>query len=168
MIYCIADVDDALDKGILTVDKLHSEINRIWKSFRNTEGIDNDVVDDGYLLSIANKAMKKSKEEIFNSSHAYILTLRTALVNDLAEYAANRYVKNHYLVFNGKLDESLLDGNDKYNLATETLRTLAVENIFNNREVENLELKGYSVITGLLKKKVKPSLVLHLLRREIR
>ncbi|WP_045495759.1 dGTPase [Vibrio hyugaensis] len=148
--YCIADVDDAVDKGILSIEKLHSEIERIWKSFRGKAGIDDVVVDEGYLLNIANRAMEKAQEEKFNRNHTYILTLRTTLVNDLAHYAAERYVKNHDLVFNGTLDESLLDGCDKYNLATETLRYLSVDNVFNHTEVENLELKGYAVISGLL------------------
>jgi len=148
--YCIADVDDAVDKGILSIEKLHSEIERIWESFRNEDEINNAVVDEGYLLIIANKAMEKSKKEKYNREHAYILTLRTALVNDLAQYAADRYIKNHDAVFNGTFDESLLDGSDKYNLATETLRYLSVYNVFNNSEVENLELKGYAVILGLL------------------
>ncbi|CAK2882581.1 dGTPase [Vibrio splendidus] len=148
--YCIADVDDAVDKGILSIDKLHSEIARIWKSFRGRNGVDDSVVDEGYLLKISDIAMKKAKEQKFNGNHTYILTLRTTLVNDLAHYAANRYVKYHDLVFSGAFDESLLDGCDKYNLATETLRLLSVNNVFNHAEVENLELKGYAVISGLL------------------
>ena len=148
--YCIADVDDAVDKGILSIDKLHSEIVRIWESFRGKEGVDDSVVDDGYLLTISEEAMKKAKEQKFNSNHVYILTLRTTLVNGLARYAASRYVENHDLVFSGDFDASLFDGCDKYNLATETLRLLSENNVFNHAEVENLELKGYAVISGLL------------------
>lgn len=149
--YCIADVEDAVDKGILSIEKLHSEIKRIWNSFRGNEGVNDSVVSDGYLLKIANIAMDKANKEKFNKNHVYILTLRTILVNDLSKYAAERYVENHELVFNGTLDESLLDGCDKYNLATETLRSLSVDNVFNHSEVENLELKGYAIISGLLK-----------------
>ncbi|WP_236616563.1 hypothetical protein [Vibrio anguillarum] len=108
-------------KVFLTIDKLHSEITRIWESFRGKEGIDDTVVDEGYLLTISEKAMEKAKEQKFNSNHAYILPPPTTLVNDLAHYAASRYVENHDLVFSGAFDESLLDGCDKYNLATETL-----------------------------------------------
>ena len=148
--YCIADVDDAVDKGILSINKIHLEIKRIWESFRSKNGLYNTVVDEGYLPKISETAMKKAKEQKFNSNHAYILTLRTTLVNDLAQHAANRYVDNHYSVFSGDFDGSLLDGCDKYNLATETLRLLSVDNVFNHAEVENLELKGYAVISGLL------------------
>ena len=148
--YCIADLEDAVDKGILTIEKLHSEIEKIWKSFRGNEGVKNSVVDEGYLINISNAAMKKANQEKFNASHIYTLTLRTTLVNDLSNYAADRYIDNHEDVFNGTLDESLLDGSDRYHLATETLRNLSVDNVFNHSEVEDLELKGYAVISGLL------------------
>jgi dGTPase len=148
--YCIADLDDAVDKGILTVDQLHNEISKTWNNFKEDPGVKSDVVEGGYLLKIAKKAYKNYLNEDHNKEHAYILTLRTTLVNDLSKYAAKRFIDNHEQVFHGELDESLLDGSDEYNLATETFRKIAVNNVFNHREVENLELKGFAVISGLL------------------
>jgi dGTPase len=148
--YCIADLDDAIDKGILTVDQLHSEITKTWNNFKEDPDVNNEVVEGCYLLNIAKKAYKNYLNESHNKDHAYILTLRTTLVNDLSKYAANRFIDNHEQVFHGELDESLLDGSDEFNLATETFRKIAINNVFNNREVENLELKGFAVISGLL------------------
>ncbi|HBY85447.1 MAG TPA: dGTPase [Colwellia sp.] len=148
--YCIADVDDAIDKGILTVEQLHSEIKKTWNSFKKDLKIKDKVIESGYLLRIADRAYQKYQEEEHNKDHAYILTLRTTLVNELSKYAAKRFIDNHDQIFNGELDESLLDGNDEFNLATETFKKIAINNIFNSREIENLELKGYAVISGLL------------------
>lgn len=148
--YCIADLDDAIDKGILTVDQLHNEISKTWNKFKEDTNIKSDVVEGGYLLKIADKSYKNYLSEDHNKDHAYILTLRTTLVNDLSKYAAKRFIDNHEQIFQGELDESLLDGSDEYNLATETFRKIAVNNVFNSREVENLELKGFAVISGLL------------------
>ncbi len=146
--YCIADLDDAIDKGILSIDELHNHIKETWSCFR----VENPTVIDGnYLPEIADHAYKKYNAEKYNKNHLYILTLRTKLVNDLSNYSASRFIDNHEIIFNGELDESLLDGNDKFHFATETLRLVAVNNVFNDREVENLELKGYSIISGLLK-----------------
>lgn len=149
--YCIADIDDAIDKNILTVEQLHNEIIKTWNNFKNDPEIKDEVIESGYLINIADIAYQKYKDEVHNKDHAYILTLRTTLVNELSEYAAKRFIDNHEKIFNGELDESLLDGNDKFHLATETFRTIAINNIFNSREIENLELKGYAVISGLLK-----------------
>lgn len=145
--YCIADLDDAVDKGILSIEKLHSEITKIWDDLKIKIS---NVDERNYLNEIINKAYGAYQNTPTNKNHAYILTLRTILVNDLARYAAVRFVNNHQSIFDGHFDESLLDGNDKYHFATETLRLVAINNVFNSKEVEKLELKGYSVISGLL------------------
>lgn len=145
--YCIADLDDAVDKGIVSIEKLHSEITKIWDDLKVKIS---DVVQRNYLNEIITKAYDAYQSTSTNKNHAYILTLRTILVNDLARYAAERFVSNHQSIFDGHFDESLLDGNDKYHFATEALRSVAINNVFNSKEVEKLELKGYSVISGLL------------------
>ncbi len=146
--YCIADVDDAVEKGILTVSELNRQIISIWSRHKKKRGTNN--LGD-YLIDIAKKAYKKYESAECNKSHAYILTLRTTLVNDLSKYVAGKYIEHHNKIFKGELDQPLLSGDDKYHLATETLREIAVKNVFNNKEVENLELKGYAVVSGLLK-----------------
>ncbi|MCS3833566.1 dGTPase [Aeromonas veronii] len=145
--YCIADLDDAVDKGILSIEKLHSEITKIWDDLKIKI---TNADERNYLNEIINKAYGAYQNTPTNKNHAYILTLRTILVNDLARYAAERFINNHQDIFDGHFDESLLDGNDKYHFATETLRLVAINNVFNSKEVEKLELKGYSVISGLL------------------
>lgn len=146
--YCVADLDDALDKGILTVDSLHNAIKETWNGFKNNEN--ESVISEGYLTSIADEALSKFHEEPVNKNHAYILTLRTKLVNDLANYASTRYIDNHQAIFDGSFDEPLINGKDEFYYATETLRNVAVSNVFSSKEVESLELKGYAVISGLL------------------
>ncbi|WP_404389864.1 dGTPase [Pseudoalteromonas phenolica] len=148
--YCIADLDDALDKGILNVDQLHKAINDIWDSYLDDEKVDNEVVKKRYLPNLAEKAYKRYESESHNKNHSYILTLRTILVNELANYASDRYIENHEAVFDGTLDESLLDGNDEFHLATEVLKDVASKYVFSAKEVERLELQGHAIISGLL------------------
>lgn len=148
--YCIADLDDALDKGILNVDQLHKAINDIWDSYLDDEKVDNEVVKKRYLPNLAKKAYKRYESESHNKNHSYILTLRTILVNELANYASDRYIENHEAVFDGTLDESLLDGNDEFHLATEVLKDVAFKYVFSAKEVERLELQGHTIISGLL------------------
>ncbi|MCF2950375.1 dGTPase [Paraglaciecola aquimarina] len=148
--YCIADLDDALDKGILDVDQLHQAIVSIWESYLDDDEVDNEVVEKRYLPNLAQKAYARYESESHNKNHSYILTLRTNLVNDLANYASERYISNHESVFNGTLDESLLDGNDEYNLATEVLKGVAFKYVFSAKEVERSELQGHAIISGLL------------------
>lgn len=144
--YCIADVEDAVEKGILSIDKLHKSIIDIWR-----EKCPKNIKGSRYLSIIAKKAHKKYKGAKYNKEHEYILEFRTKLINDLVEYVTDRYIKNHNAIFNGSFNEPLLKGEDKYYYATETLRKIAERYVFSAREVEDLELKGYSVIYGLLK-----------------
>lgn len=148
--YCIADLDDALDKGILNVEQLHDAIKAMWESYLGDEKIDNSVIKKRYLPNLADNAYSRCQLENHNKNHTYILTLRTNLVNDLANYASDRYIENHEEVFNGTLDASLLDGNDEFNLATEVLKDVAAKYVFSAKEVERLELQGYAIISGLL------------------
>ncbi len=148
--YCIADLDDALDKEILDVPQLHEAIKKTWNSFKGKHDVVDAVVDEGYLLRLAESALVNYERESHNKNHAYMLTLRTKLVNDLANYASDRFIQNHHAIFDGTLDEPLLGGSDKFYLATETLKKVAFSKVFSDHEVERLELKGLAVISGLL------------------
>lgn len=148
--YSIADLDDALDKGILDVEQLSQAIKVQWKDFKGQKAISNDVVEDGYLLKIEEKAFERYKQSKTNQNHNYMLILRTSLVNDLAKYAAERFFVNHQAIFDGTFDAPLLGGNDSFDLAAQTLKQVAINKVFCDREVERLELKGFSVIKGLL------------------
>lgn len=149
--YCLADLEDALEKGILSVSQLQQHLSATWqlksKGLR-LRGASSDACD--YLPHLLEKAWRRYENADYHREHAYFLTLRTQLVNDLAQYAAQRYVDHHQEVFTGTLDASLLDGRDEYHCASETLRQVAIDHVFNHEEVESLELKGYAVISGLL------------------
>ncbi|MGB1239498.1 MAG: dGTPase [Pseudomonadales bacterium] len=144
--YCIADLEDALEKGVLSLDTLHALLQRQWVSLCRDRGHNSE-----YLPTLLQRAFKAADAEPYQKNHSYILTLRVALVKDLANYAAQRYIEHHAAVFEGRFDEALLDGNSDYNTATETLRLVARRHVFNHSEVEALELKGFQVISGLLK-----------------
>ncbi|WP_206605722.1 dGTPase [Pelagibaculum spongiae] len=146
--YCIADLDDAVTKGILSIEALNSELRNSWLKLSQQKP--SDKLETDYFYKILDKAQERYKNNS-DSSHHYILTLRTELVNDLVEYSADRYLKHHQQVFDGTLDESLLDGHDEYHCALESLRDVSVRKVYSCPEVEDLELKGFSIISGLLK-----------------
>lgn len=145
--YCIADVADAVDKGILSIDKLDFEIRKEWKEVINNKAISDK--DKEYLIEVADSALSRSCSDP-DKKHTYILTLRTTLVNDLVKSVTTNYIDNHKQIFNGEYDGSLVGGKDVYSMAASALKNVAIKNVFNYHEVENLELKGYAAITGLL------------------
>ncbi|HCH23614.1 MAG TPA: dGTPase [Oceanospirillaceae bacterium] len=147
--YCIADLADAVDKGILTVQQLHELLLAQW--YQLTAAQHDLSVEDGQLLPrILLKAMTDYHDETLDKDHSYLLALRTRFVNALVEHAADHYVANHTAIFHGQFDGSLIEGNDVYSLAAKTLKKVAVSKVFSTPEVEHLELKGVAVIRGLL------------------
>jgi dGTPase len=144
--YCLADLADAVDKGILTIDELHKLLHDQWfvlaKDLPADEGM--------FLPNILSKAMDDYHAEQLDQDHEYLLALRTRFVNALVEQAAEQYVSHHEDIYHGHYDGSLIEGDDAYSLAAKTLKKVAVNKVFCTPEVENLELKGVAVIRGLL------------------
>ena len=144
--YCLADLADAVDKGILTIAELHKLLHDQWfllaKDLPADEGM--------FLPNILSKAMDDYHAEQLDQDHEYLLALRTRFVNALVEQAAEQYVSHHEAIYHGHYDGSLIEGDDAYSLAAKTLKKVAVNKVFCTPEVENLELKGVAVIRGLL------------------
>ncbi len=145
--YCIADIEDAVDKGILTIARLHELIATTWRELAAESP---EIIADNWFPGVSEEALACWESERFNREHAYLLLLRTRFINSLAACAADRYLANHEAIFTGSFTESLLDGSNCCHFATETLRRIAFDHVFATPEVENLELKGYAVISGLL------------------
>lgn len=136
--YCIADLEDAVDKGILSFTDLKLRLNQVWKEFSS----DNNP----YLPDIMTSAIQRAGA----NEQEFIMRLRTRLVRDLVSYAASRYLEQHSAVFNGTLDEPLIDGSSDQHLALKTLKTVAIRYVFTSMEKETPELRGYAALIGLM------------------
>ncbi|MRI33689.1 dGTPase [Endozoicomonas sp. OPT23] len=136
--YCIADLEDAVDKGILSYRDLKYYLQSVWTEYAGSENT--------YLTNIIDLASSLSKQE----PHRFIVKLRTQLVSDLVDYAADRYLQEHQAVFDGTLDEPLIDGDSDQHLALKTLKTIAIRHVFTSKEKETPELRGHSALMGLL------------------
>ncbi|MDD7805774.1 MAG: dGTPase [Endozoicomonas sp. (ex Botrylloides leachii)] len=132
--YCISDLEDAVDKGILSLRELQVCLKEVWSEL-DTNGND-------YLPTIVNNACSQGSQ--------FIVHLRSHLIKDLVEYAANRYLQNHRQVFDGVIDEPLIDGGSDQHLALRALKMIATRNIFNSPEKETPELRGHAALMGLM------------------
>ncbi|RLA79770.1 MAG: dGTPase, partial [Epsilonproteobacteria bacterium] len=86
---------------------------------------------------------------IFNM---FFTLIRATLVGDLVKYVTKIYIDNHQAVFDGSFNSALLeyDKNSKYFKAIEILQDISLKHIYQNSEVQELELQGYTIINGLL------------------
>ena len=146
--YLNADIEDAVDKGIFTLDEVYKLIKEENKKVNQKYG-----KNETFLIDIVEKNYKKVKQ---NEDEPYqfnlFLTLtRAELVNSLVDYTAEVYLQNHHQIFEGRFNKALLDSDKshKCSMAIEVLQNISVKHIYNNQDKQTLELKGYSILTGL-------------------
>ena len=140
--YLTADLEDSVAKGILSLDKVY----RLIKEECDKRG-------EEYLLEVIQKryeqANKSDEPYIFNM---FFTLIRATLVGDLVRYVTNIYIENHEAIFEGSFNAALLeyDKESKYYKAIKILQDISFKHIYQNSEVQELELQGYSIINGLL------------------
>lgn len=149
--YLTADLEDSVKKGILSLDSVYNLV----KNECEKEG-------EGYLLEVIQKryeqAKKNEKPYQFNM---FFTLIRSSLVTDLVLHVADIYVQNHETIFNGEFNYALLDFDtkSKYFKAIKILEKISNRYIYQNKDVQTLELQGYAIINGLFDK-FKPLLKL--------
>ncbi len=76
--------------------------------------------------------------------------LRVNTLNKLVPYAAQRFIDNLPQIFAGTFNQALLEDASGFSRLLELYKNVAVEHVFSHPDVEQLELQGYRVISGLL------------------
>jgi dGTPase len=140
--YLTADLEDAVEKGILNLDQVYQLIEKACLE----EG-------EHYLLELIKDryAEAKKDEEPYQFNMFFILT-RAKLVTSLVYHVADIYINNHQAIYDGSFNNALLeyDKESKYYKAIQILQKLSTKYIYQNREVQTRELQGYTIINGLL------------------
>jgi len=141
--YLTADLEDAVEKGILTLDDVYNLIKK-----------ECEKEDEHYLLELIEDRYKKTKqnEEAYQFHMLFAIYFKPLLVRDLVQHVSQLYIDNHKAIFNGSLNDALLeyDKESKYYKAVKILQDISVKNIYQNKEVQELELQGYTIVKGLL------------------
>jgi len=129
--YCIADVDDAVDRHLLTVD----EVIRFL-----TQQVDDDT--RAYLQPLLDAALLDEQ--------GFFPHLRYLLTNDWVQLAAESYLQHKKDILAGHFVGHLLEREHPALNVLNALKRLARQSIFGQREVESLELSGYAAVRGVL------------------
>ncbi len=140
--YLTADLEDSVEKGILSLDEVYNLI----KSECEKEG-------ENYLLEvIEEKYQKAKKDEEPYQFNMFFTLVRAQLVSALVSHVVDIYINNHEAIFNGSFNSALLeyDKKSKYYKAVEILQNISTKYIYQNKEVQELELQGYAIMNGLL------------------
>jgi dGTPase len=153
MAYCMADLEDAVEKGILNLD----ELSRLLKNKFIELGGDFDSMDilgyQGELISfnqIISDALAASQRDTINNNHEFFIKLRINLIHHLVNHASQRFIDHIRSIYHGSFNQALLEDESVANRIVQTFKQVGYGHVFNHQEVQDLELQGHRIITGLL------------------
>lgn len=147
--YCLADIEDAVEKKILSLDTLTQHLK---KTFAQLEP-DNrpiDISKDKSFETLLDSVYEQAQKDAISPTHKFFIKLRVAMIHPLVSHAAQQFTDNLEAVYHGHLNRALIEDNSQFHALTKTFKQVAINHVFNAPEVENLELQGYKIIGGLL------------------
>jgi dGTPase len=143
--YCIADLEDAIEKKLFSVEQLYDYLCQVWGP-KSKDDLFEQTVEPAY------KEYQTLKEGALlpRAIDQFFVTLRVKTINKLVPHAAERFIENLPEIFHGNFNQALLeDKGSEYRLLT-MFKQVSEKYIFNHESVEIIELQGYRIITGLL------------------
>jgi dGTPase len=140
--YLTADLEDSVEKGILSLDKVYELIQKECEKEGETYLM--EVIQERY-----NQAKKNEEPYQFN---IFFTLVRAKLVTSLVFHVVDVFTQNHEAIFEGSFNSALLeyDKKSKYYKAIKILQNISLKYIYQNKDVQTLELQGYSILNGLL------------------
>jgi dGTPase len=149
--YCLADLEDGVDKGILSCERLATLLIEQFARLRQPFGDGDGTHFGGHsFAALVERALARARRERINKEHEFFVSLRVGLIHPLVQHAAQAWIDNVEAVYEGALDRALLEDDSPCHAAVETLKQVAVRHVFSVDEVATLELQGYRIISGLL------------------
>ncbi|ADO49815.1 dGTPase [[Enterobacter] lignolyticus] len=140
--YCVADLEDAVEKRIFSIEQLYQHLYDAWGQHQKGS-LFSQVVENAWEKSRSNSLKHSAEDQFF-------MYLRVNTLNKLVPYAAQRFIDNLPQVFAGDFNHALLEDDSDCSQLLELYKSVAVKHVFSHPDVEQLELQGYRVISGLL------------------
>ncbi|WP_252270888.1 dGTPase [Pseudomonas subflava] len=146
--YCLADLEDAVVKGILDLPRLcellRGTFARDWPDVRAIDA--NDRSFDELLQD----ALQRADDEPVDKVGKFFIRLRVNLIHPLVQHAAEQFIAQLDAVYAGTLDRALLEDDSPACAVVQTFKRVGAEHVFCHREVETLQLRGLRILQGLL------------------
>lgn len=147
--YCLADIEDSVDKGILSYTKL-AELLKTEFADLYPRDPDGKHFKDRSFAELVDYALSRAKDESINKDHEFFVWLRVGLIHPLVQHAAQAFVDHLPQMEAGTLNRALLEDDSPCHAAVQTLKRVGFKYVFNVDEVSTLMLQGYRILSGLL------------------
>lgn len=139
--YCVADLEDAVEKAILTTEQLYQHLRQTWGTVEPS---------DLFAKTVDRAYENRQRQPWRSTDDQFFMNLRVNTVSRLVPYASQCFIKNMPAIFDGSFNQALLEDKGPQAKLLRVFKEVARKFVFNNAEVEKLELQGYRVIGGLL------------------
>lgn len=146
--YCLADIEDSVEKGIFTIEEL---AQLLIAKFAEHGAPDEPIAQGGRSFrGMLEYALSRAQKEPINKAGEFFIWVRVNLVHPLVQHAAQQFIEHIEAVYHGTLDRALLEDASLPNAIVQTFKDVAMDRVFCHREVETLQLQGYRILQGLL------------------
>lgn len=147
--YCLADMEDAVEKGFITVKVLKEYLIKEYHSLLPEFNI-NAKLEADFMKTRCDYAYNKAYETHGNLESEFFIWLRVGLIHPLVKHVTNRFVDNLEVIYEGSFNQALLEDKSYQHAITKALKNVAIKHVFCHAEVEKLELQGYKITSGIL------------------
>lgn len=138
--YCISDIEDGIEKGIIQESEFKKDMLNSISSIR-------EQYKDNTILSELEESLNPKPENAIGP----FLNFKTCLSNFLVDSVANRFVKHYQEFLDFKVSEEIIaKGTIEYALL-DALKVYTGKYLFTSSEAERMELSGFAIISGILK-----------------
>lgn len=135
--YCLSDIEDAIEQGVVSED--------VFLSWIDANGIS---VED--VRKQADKYKKSTKKEGALIKNGAYHIFRIKYSGDLVRRAVEAYLKYEDQILDGEMKTSLLGGDSTATNLLDVLKAFSAAHVYTSREAIESELGGLNAIKGLL------------------
>lgn len=146
--YCLADIEDSVEKGIFDIDALATQLIKRFAAHRP----DDPPVDEKgrRFEAMVTYAQERSRNEPINKVSEFFIWLRVNMIHPLVQHAADQFIAHIEAIHAGTFDRALMEDDSPAHAIVQTFKDIAQDRVFCHREVETLHLQGYRILQGLL------------------
>lgn len=146
--YCISDLEDSFEKGIVLKEHAFPEIVSKYKELSIKYNFSESSCEHSCISSELDKIILAIKNKDVNYTYT---NFRTSLNRTIVNYVVERYMSFEADIASGKL-LTLLPENEPPGAILEVLKEYCRTHVYSHNSVQSVELAGYAAITGLLDK----------------
>ena len=138
--YCISDLEDSIEKGLISKEKAFEEINSAWTSLQFS---------DSNIANQITKLLYQQSPQQPKEDRPTYTDFRTQLNQILVNECADIYIIDHDNILKGETISLIPEASPGGQILA-ILRNYCRDHVYCHPDVEKIEIAGYGAIYGLL------------------